>query len=76
MVNFIRLSSVIINTVKISKIEIQENKYCIHLMNSNIDGFFLFSSGFIHTQNDKIEVCKIEQPTDYNSLTDWINRNS
>jgi len=76
MVNFIKLSNVVINSLKISKIEIHESTYCIHLINPNIDGFFLFTSGFINTINDKIVVCKYQHPQDYSSLTEWINRGS
>jgi len=75
MVNFIKLSSVIINSLKISKIEIFENKYCIHLSKPKIDGFFLFTSGFINTIDDTLVVCKNTHPKDYDSLTEWINRN-
>ena len=74
MSNFIKLNSVIINKLRISKIEIQDNKYCIHLINNSIDGFFLFTSGFINTLNDKIVVCKNKDPMDYNSMTEWINQ--
>ena len=35
MVNFIKLTSVIINTSKINKIIIKNNKYCIYLSNFN-----------------------------------------
>ena len=74
MVNFIKLSSLIINSLKISRIEILDNKYFIHLTNDKIDGFLLFTNGFINTIHDTIEVCKDKHPTDYNSLTEWINR--
>ena len=74
MVNFIKLSAVIINSAKVSKIEIQNNKYCIHLINNSIDGFFLFTSGTINSLNEKIEVCKYKNPRDYTMLTEWINR--
>jgi len=47
---FFKLNSVIINKLKISKIEIQDNKS----INNSIDGFFLFTSEFINTLNDKI----------------------
>jgi hypothetical protein len=74
MASFIKLSSLVINSAKISSIEILENKYCIHLISHKIDGFFLFTSGFINTLPDKIEVCKVQHPSDYNRLSDWINR--
>jgi hypothetical protein len=74
MSNFIKLSGLIINSLKISRIEIHESKYCIYLMSDKIDGFFLFSNGFIRTNLELIEVCKVAHKTDYNMLTKWINR--
>ena len=37
-------------------------------------GFFLFSSGRIISINEKIEICKITNPSDYFILTKWINK--
>ena len=76
MASFIKLSTLVINSAKISTIEILENKYCIHLINLRVDGFFLFTNGTINTLHDKIEVCKVQHPSDYNNLSDWINRNN
>ena len=39
--HFIKLTSIVINSLKIKKIQIENNKYCIHLINNKIDGFFL-----------------------------------
>jgi len=74
MSHFIKFSNLIINTSKISKIEIINNTYCIHLVNNTIDGFFLFSSGFINSYNEKITVCKVNHPNDYKILTDWLEK--
>ena len=75
MSNFIKLTSMLINTSKISMIEIQNNKYCIHLVENKLDGFWLFSSGYLTSiQNKQIEVCKEKHPIDYKNLTDWINK--
>ena len=75
MSNFIKLTSMLVNTSKISMIEIQNNKYCIHLIENKLDGFWLFSSGYLTTiQNKQIEVCKEKHPIDYKNVTDWINK--
>ena len=73
MSNFIKLTSMLINTSKISMIEIQNNKYCIHLVENKLDGFWLFTSGYLKTIQ-KIEVCKEKHPIDYKNITDWINK--
>ena len=74
MVNFIKLSTLVINSAKIRSIEILENKYCIQLSDVNVEGFFLFTNGTINTLHEKIEVYKVQHPSDYNRLSEWINR--
>jgi hypothetical protein len=74
MANFIKLSTFVINSAKIRNIEILENKYCIHLSDVNVEGFFLFTNGYIKTLREKIEVCKVQHPSDYNRVSEWINR--
>jgi hypothetical protein len=67
MTNFLKLTSIIINTSNISKIEIKNNKYEIHLNNNKVEGFIFFS------KNDIIEICKNKDPLDYSIITEWIN---
>jgi hypothetical protein len=74
MTHFIKFSNLIINTIKINKIEILHNKYHIHLVNDKIDGFFLFSNGYIDARNDQYEICKDKNPVDYMILTEWIDK--
>ena len=76
MASFIKLSTMVINSAKISIIEILENKYCIHLTSLRVNGFSLFTNGTINKLHDKIEVCKVQHPSDYNRLSVWINRNN
>ena len=72
---FIKFSSLILNIAKISHIEIQPNKYLIHVVDNKLDGFFLFSSGYITSNKDKpMEICKETYPTDYHILTKWIDK--
>ena len=45
--NFIKLSRVIINTSKISTIQLLDNHYTIKVASSNTSGFVLAGSGII-----------------------------
>jgi len=72
MANFLKLTSIIINTSHINKIEIKNNKYEIYL-NNKVEGFIFFSNGTIYSKNDIIEICKNKDPLDYTILTEWIN---
>ena len=74
MNHFIKFQSMVINTIRITKIDMDCNKYCIHLTNNNINGFFLFSSGSIASRDEKIDISKDKDPSDYKVLTDWINK--
>jgi hypothetical protein len=75
MSNFIKLTSVLINISKVSRIEIHNNKYCIHVIDEKLDGFWLFTSGYLVSNKDKhIEICKEQHPIDYKNLTEWINK--
>jgi hypothetical protein len=75
MANFIKLRSIIINSLKVSKIQIQTNKYYTYLLNPKIYGFFLFTSGSINTLNNNIDICKYKDINhkDYYILTAWLN---
>jgi hypothetical protein len=75
MSNFIKLTSMIINISRVSSIEIHASKYLIHVTDDKFDGFWLFTSGYLHSNKDKhIEVCKEQHPVDYKNLTEWINK--
>jgi hypothetical protein len=74
MNNFIKFSTVIINTSKIKSIEIKEGIYSLTLTTNTFDGFMLFSSGYLKTINDTFTICEKQHPVDYKILTDWINK--
>ena len=74
MSHFIKFSNLIINTSKITKIEKINNTYCIHIVNNTIDGFFIFTSGYINSYNEKITVCEVNHHNDYKILTDWLDK--
>jgi hypothetical protein len=79
MSKFIRLTNFLFNTNDIHKIIISPNKYYIHIVNKQIRGFNVtfggFGSGYIYSHTDIIEVCKDEHNTDYNIVSNWINKN-
>lgn len=72
---FLRLSNRIINTSHIEEIKINPDKYTIYLNNNGFSGFILFSSGFVHSTYNEIDVCKKNNLSDYTILTSWINKN-
>ena len=69
MSRFIKLTSTIINTSRISKILINANQYQINLITNEFDGS-MFSVG---SSIEEIKVCKKENPKDYKSVSDWID---
>jgi hypothetical protein len=73
--SFIKLTTMAINSAKINWITIKETGYCIQMTSDKIDGFFLFTSGFINSKPDQIEICKVNHPVDYKTVSDWLNKN-
>jgi hypothetical protein len=71
--NFIALSSRIINPSYISSIILKENMYTIKMLHFDMSGFMLFSSGSLNTQSD-IHICKTRNPQDYGVMSNWINQ--
>jgi hypothetical protein len=69
---FIKLSSVIINTSKISTVRLLENRYIINISSSNTSGFIVAGSGWIHSIDTVIHVCQKKDPDDYNTVTKWV----
>ena len=68
MVNFLKLTGVIINTKFITQILINPQKYVFYLNNGQFGGFMLIGSGSINTQNLKMDVCEIT-PTEKKNET-------
>jgi hypothetical protein len=79
MSKFLKLTKILLNTNDIHKIVIQPNKYCIHIVSKNINGFTWGIGGFglgnISSYTSEIEVCKTNNSTDYKIVTDWIDNN-
>jgi hypothetical protein len=42
-------------------------------MNNIVNGFFIFGTGPIWTENDKFIVFEKENPKDYKIITEWVN---
>ena len=76
MSNFIKLTSIIINTQTIKNINIitKNSSYCINLTHQKLDGIILFTSGYITSIDYKIDICKQKDPLDYKIITDWIDK--
>ena len=74
MSNFIKLTSIIINTQTIKNINVKPSSYCINLTSQKIDGFMLFSNGFLTSIDYKIDICKEKEPDDYKIISEWINK--
>ena len=72
---FLRLSNRIINTSHIEEIKINPDKYTIYLNNKGFTGFMLYSTGFVDSNDNNIDVCKKNNLSDYTVVTSWINEN-
>lgn len=69
MSRFLKLTKVIINKNFIQHIEINKDKFIIHLMTNKMEGFsYLFES-----LNTEVKVCKTKDFIDYKIVTDWID---
>jgi hypothetical protein len=79
MAKFIKFANFLINTNDIHKIVIHPNKYVIQIVSKKIDGFNWgvgwFGLGSISSYTSEIEVCKTNHSLDYETLSDWINKN-
>jgi len=78
MSKFIKLTNFLLNANDIHKIVIQPNKYFIHIVSKQINGFncglYGWSIGNINSYTFEIEVCKEKNSIDYKILSDWINK--
>lgn len=72
MKHFINLSSRVINKLHIIDIVKQPNLYEIYMTNNSIGGFVFFSSGFIGTKHNVVEICKNKNKQDYDTITEFI----
>lgn len=73
MSKFLKLTNIIINKNLIHHIDINKDKFLIHLMSNKTDGIIIFSGGTFHSYNTEVEVCKTKNLSDYKKVTDWID---
>jgi hypothetical protein len=74
MRQFIHLTNRVINKMYIIQIVKKPLKYFIHMNDKDINGFILFSSGSVNSDNNIIEICQKENKEDYNTISDFINK--
>lgn len=76
--NFIKLSSYLINVSKIKYIKqektLEKAKFIIHLSSNNFSGLSLFGFGYVSTNTNKIIVYKDNKDNDYKIVEDFINK--
>ena len=73
MSRFIKLTNIIINKNIIQHIQINKDKFLIHLMTNKTDAFLMLGGGTYESHNTEIEICKNKNFNDYNKINDWIN---
>ena len=73
MSRFLKLTKTIINTKFIQHIDINNDRFIIHLMTNNMDGIFIFAGGSFQSYNTEIKVCKTKHLNDYKTVSDWID---
>lgn len=68
MANFLRLTFGVINTSHINKVILKKDKYCLHVLTTNMNGF----SDIYYTKHDVFEICKNKHSIDYNIINQWL----
>ena len=75
MITFLKFSFTIINLSHIKHIDIQPNKYDIHLSDNKLKGSYNFLKvGDLSSKSSKIEISNITHPNDYIKMTNWIEK--
>ena len=73
---FIRLTSVVLNTASIRKIDIEPRKYVVHTTSmGDFSGFLMFGGGYVsHDNGGKYVICKDKDFADFSRLEAWIDK--
>jgi hypothetical protein len=78
MSKFLKLSTTIINTSRISTIWLNKEsvpkKITINLIHHRFSGFMIYGSGSFWTKNSKIKICEKEDPQDFITVNNWIDK--
>jgi hypothetical protein len=76
MSRFLKLKDCMINISHIRFILLDKPKvYKIDLAANWFNGYWMLGSGSVSSQNYEVTVCEKENPEDYKTLTEWINKN-
>ena len=73
MSRFLKLTNIIINKNVIHHIDINKDKFLIHLMTNKTSGLYIFGGGEYKSYNTEVEVCKTKNLSDCKTVTDWID---
>lgn len=73
MSNFLKLSTMIINTNHIKQIQIYKSQYNI-LLENTINGIMIYGSGGIYTKPNEIIVNEKTMPNDYELVSNWLKK--
>ena len=71
---FLKFSNTIINPRYIHFINIADGKYTIHMVSHFVNGAYFFGSGAMETKTITMNICRKENPDDYNLMTKWIQK--
>ncbi len=78
MAKFLRLTNFLLNANNINKISIMPNKYCIHFIGRQNDGFLWIVGGFglgsVASSIEEVVVCETQHSDDYKIVTEWIKK--
>ena len=67
--------SIILNTSRISAIEIHKGVYKLHLISGAPLGFFVVTCGFFWGDDTVYKISQHKEPDDYKTITDWLKKN-
>jgi len=78
MSRFLKLTSMIINTSRISTIWLNKEsvpkKITINLVHHEFTGFMICGSGNFLTRDAEIKICEKEDPLDFVTASNWIDK--
>jgi hypothetical protein len=72
MSRFLKLTNIIINKNLIHHIDINKDKYIIHLMSNKNTGFIIYGGGGYFSYHTEFEICRKKSFEDYVKVTEWI----
>jgi hypothetical protein len=73
--NFIRLTTMLINPSTIRTITLSDTRYTIHFTSERFQGHMLFGSGVVASYSAEIVLDKEKNSTDYRMLQCWLSKN-